>query len=183
MHAYLSKITIRYLVWFLSISFMALMESKAAPTSNWQKLKKGLYEENLALYRMSFPPSPKAVKKAPPGLLVCPLDQTNHLARRLAQRKVAYQRLHSLKGYTIQLYMGSSRAAALKAQDLMYNFPYPPKLYYRQPYYTVELGFFADRPEAYFVYLTLVRKVPTAMIRPCILPRMAYLAAMLHGVA
>lgn len=172
--------TIGSLVWILLHSLMGWMEAKAMPLSNWQKLKKGIYEENLAVYRIAFSQRPKAVKKAPPIPLVCPLDQTNHLAQRLAQRKMAYAQVNTLKGYTIQLYMGSSRTAALKTQDLVRTLIYPSQLHYRPPHYTVQLGFFSDRLEVYLLYLTLVSKIPAAMIRPCILSREAYLAVMLH---
>lgn len=174
------KITIGQLVWSFLLSLIVWMESNAASPSSLQKLKKGTYEENLATYRIEFCKRPKAVKAPLPVPLVCPLDQTNHLAQRLAERKAAYEHMHCLKGYTIQLYMGSSRTAALKVQDLVNTLIYPSKLCYRQPHYTVQLGFFSDRLEAYFVYLTLVKKIPSAMIRPCMRTRQAYLATMLH---
>ncbi|WP_250238681.1 hypothetical protein [Cardinium endosymbiont of Oedothorax gibbosus] len=159
---------------------MVWVESNAASPSSLQRLKKGTYDENLAAYRVECCKQPKAVKKVPLVPLVCPLDQTNHLAQRLAQRKVAYAHMGCLKGYTIQLYMGSSRTAALKVQDFVSTFIYPSELRYRQPHYIVKLGFFSDRLEAYFVYLTLLKKIPGAVICPCMYTRQAYLAAMLY---
>ncbi|WP_243518968.1 MULTISPECIES: hypothetical protein [unclassified Candidatus Cardinium] len=158
--------SIRHLVLFFLISLILLIPSKAAPVSNLKKLKKGIYNEDLAVHRMRFCKPPKWVKKNPSGPLLCPLGQTKLLAARLAARKAAYERTNCLKGYTIQLYMGSSRSAALHIQDIASNFAYPATLHYRQPHYTVQLGFFFDRLEAYFVYLTLLRKIPGAMIRP-----------------
>ncbi|MCT4696824.1 MAG: hypothetical protein V3581_01140 [Candidatus Cardinium sp.] len=152
------------------------VEVYAAPSSTLKKLKKDIYEENLMAYRIEFFKQPKAVKKAPRMPLVCPLDQSGHLAQRLAQRKAAYLHMHSFKGYTIQLYMGPSRTAALKAQELGRTFCYPAKLHYRQPHYTVQLGFFLDRLEAYLVYLSVVSKITHAMIRPSMRTREAYLA-------
>ncbi|AXI24261.1 hypothetical protein CE557_442 [Cardinium endosymbiont of Sogatella furcifera] len=167
---------IKQLVWFFLMGLMVWMKVHAAPSSTLKKLKKGIYEENLVVYRIEFCKQPKAVKKAPPMPLVCLLDQSDHLAQRLAQRKAAYLDRHSLKGYTIQLYMGGSRTAALKAQELGRTFSYPAKLHYRQPHYTVQLGFFLDRLEAYLVYLNVVSKITHAMIRPCMRTREAYLA-------
>ena len=181
MRHHISKITIiGHLIWAFLTSLTACMESKAAPPSSLQKLKKGTYEENLAAYSIKWSKGPKAKKKETFVPLVCPLDQSKHLAERLAQRKLAYEHMHYLKGYTIQLYMGSSRSAALKTQGLVSTFAYASKLYYRQPYYTVQLGFFSDRLEAYFFYLTLVKKIGTAMIRPCMLSREEYIATMLQ---
>jgi len=156
------------------------MESKATYLSNWKLLKKGIYDENLAPYRIEYFKGPKAIKKRSSLPLICPLDQTSCLLDRLKQRKLAYAQLNWLKGYTIQLYTGSSRTAALKAQESVATYAYPPKLHYRQPYYTVQLGFFGDRLEAYFVYLTLVKKIPSAMIRPSMLPIQAYLDSIPH---
>ena len=175
------KMRISHLVPFFLMSLTVPVGLKAARRSSLQQLKKGIYDEDLALHRMQFAKPPKAIKKASAFPLLCPLDKTNHLAQRLAERKIAYEQANALKGYTIQLYMGSSRTAALKTQDLASSFVYPPKLHYRQPHYTVQLGFFSDRLEAYFVYLTLVRQIPSAIIRPCIYTRQAYLAAILQG--
>lgn len=179
MHHRASKMTIGKLAWSFLLGLIVWMESNAASPSSLQRLKKGTYEEDLTVYRIEFCKRPKTVKKASSAPLVCPLDQTNHLAQRLAERKAAYEHMNHLKGYTIQLYMGSSRTAALKVQDLVRNLIYPSKLSYRQPNYTVQLGFFSDRLEAYLVYLTLVKKIPSAMIRPDMLTRQDYLATML----
>ncbi|CDG49615.1 Sporulation domain-containing protein [Cardinium endosymbiont cBtQ1 of Bemisia tabaci] len=160
--------TIKYFVWIFFNGIIGCMESKATSSSNLKQLKKGIYEENLAPYRMEYFKSPKAIKKGPSLPLICPLDQTSCLMERLTQRKLAYKQANSLKGYTIQLYMGSSRTAALKAQESVATFAYPATLHYRQPHYTVQLGFFGDRLEAYFVYLTLVKKIPSVIIRPSI---------------
>lgn len=172
-----------HLVAFFLLNFIVRVEANAAVSSSLKKIKKGTYEENLAAYRVGFCKRPKAPQKAPSVPLICPLDQVTHLAKRLAARKAAYEHMNQIKGHTIQLYMGSSRTAALKAQDLASSFTYPSKLYYRQPHYTVQLGFFADRLEAYFVYLTLIKQIPGAMIRPCMRTRKDYVAATLqsHG--
>ncbi|WP_419241789.1 hypothetical protein [Cardinium endosymbiont of Nabis limbatus] len=172
---YVRKIRVGHFVWSFLIGLIVSMESKAGPPSNLKKLKKGIYEENLAAYRIEFSKRVKEKKRASCIPLLCPLNQAKPLEQRLAQRKAAYEHMSCLKGYTIQLYMGSSRTAALKAQDLVSTFTYPSKLHYRQPHYIVQLGFFSDRLEAYFVYLTLVKKIATAMIRPCMLPRQEHL--------
>lgn len=176
MNHHSSKMTICHLAWPFLISFVALMEAKGAHLSSLQKLKKGIYEEDLAPYRIEFCKRSKAPSKEPKAPLKAPLDQTQRLEELLAKRKAAYEGANCLKGYTIQVYMGDSRTAALKAQDLASTFAYPPRFHYRQPHYTVQLGFFSNRLEAYFVYLTLVKKLPSAMIRPCMFTRQAYLA-------
>ncbi|TSJ81445.1 MAG: hypothetical protein NMK33_03050 [Candidatus Cardinium sp.] len=186
MCSHISKITIGRLVSAFLVSLTACIALKAAPPPSLKKIlnqvKKGTYDEDLTVYRnrMKCCKELKTKKKESSVSLVCPLDQTKNLAQRLAQRKLAYEHMQCLKGYTIQLYMGSSRTAALKKQDLIGRLGHTSKLHYRQPHYTVQLGFFLDRLEAYFVYLTLVQKIRTAMIRPCMLPRKEYVATTLQ---
>lgn len=170
-----NKQTYLYLLISCFLTFIGFIQAKAKPSSNLQKLKKGIYYEDLLVYRLAPWLSPKTVKQEPSTFLICTLDQSNQLAERLAQRKIAYKQANCIKGYTIQLYVGSSRTKALQAQDLVSNFPYLPKLVYRQPHYNVQMGFFFDRLEAYFVYLTLVKKIPHAIIRPCMHSQQAYL--------
>ncbi|WP_221179579.1 SPOR domain-containing protein [Candidatus Cardinium hertigii] len=147
-------------------------------TSHAWKLKKKHYEENLAPYRMEFCKRAKKEKKEPLLPLTMQWDQTQYLESLLAKRKIAYKRMNSLKFYTIQVYMGNSRAAALEAQELVRTLQstYVPEFNYRQPYYTVRMGLFTDKLEAYFVYLTLIKRMPSAMIRPCMLTKEDYVA-------
>ena len=129
-----------------------------------------MYEETLTVHRMEFLQKDQITKKDPLTPLYLPFDQSKCLAMLLEKRKAAYQRMNAYKGYTIQVYMGNSRIAALKAQECAHALQpiYTPALKYRQPYYRVRLGFFSDRLEAYLIYLSLIKKMPGIMIRPCV---------------
>lgn len=148
--------------------------------STWKQLQKGAYEENLEVYRVPVADKPKQTQQVDRMPSRIALDQSELLALLLSKRKAAYERLGVLKGYTLQVYMGNSRKAALRAQEkaLLVQTRYVPKLRYRQPNYTVHLGFFTDKLEAYTTYLALIRKMPHAMVRPYAISRETYLKEM-----
>jgi hypothetical protein len=152
------------------------IQAKPTHASVLKKIKKGLYQESLASHRLAFCKPVKKEKKVLQVPSIIQLDKTKELESLLLKRKMAYERTKSLKGFTIQVYMGKSRTAALQAQEKVsiLQSTYVPELNYRQPNYTVRLGFFSNRLEAYIVYLTLVKKLPSAMIRPFTVTRKAY---------
>lgn len=165
--------TVHCPVWPFFIFFFTLAGASAMRPSSVQRLRRGVYEENLASYRVEFAKLRQKEKKGSSVLLSVQLDKTKELEALLAKRKAAYAATNFLKGYTIQVYMGSSRTAALKMQELASSVQstYAPEINYRQPSYTVRFGFFSSRIEAYFVYLALVKKLPDAMIRPFLFSR------------
>ncbi len=132
------------------------------------------YSEDLAIHRKNFQinqqpaayPSKKKRKKETTCLI--PLytitDQLDYL---LEQKKLANQQITHIQGYTIQVYVGSSREAAFKARHKLY-IHYPaiqPEIQCDLPNYTVRLGNFLDQLEAYTVYTVIKKYMPQAMIR------------------
>lgn len=134
------------------------------------------YEENLAAHRLVFHKITKKVQKSVELSTLLPLDKTSDLEGLLLKRKVAYQAINTLKGYTVQVYMGNSKTRALQIQEKVSPFiaPHLPKFQYREPNYTIRFGFFSDKLEAYFIYLTLIKRFPTVIICPSVIPKAAY---------
>ena len=159
---------------------LLLLLAMAAPStyafSVKKREKRAGYEENLSVRRLIFNKITKKVQKLVQISALLPLDKTSVLEDLLLKRKVAYQAIHTLKGYTIQVYMGSSKTRALQIQEKVSPFicPHIPKFQYREPNYTIRFGFFPDKLEAYFIYLTLIKRFPTVIICPSVIPRAAY---------
>jgi len=151
------------------------VEAKSSTRSVLKKIENGSYQENLSAYRVMFVKAKKE-KRNTQSLSSMPLDKTVDLEALLLKRKLAYQMMERLPGYTIQIYMGNSRVKALQLQEQVSSFirPHVPILVYREPNYTIHFGFFSDKLEAYFIYLRLKKKIPTAIIRPYSISREAY---------
>ncbi|MDD9139416.1 MAG: hypothetical protein NQ127_00580 [Candidatus Cardinium sp.] len=139
------------------------------------KAKKKIYSEDISYHRMPFYTAKKGKKEAA-GSLVLSHDQTSRLEGCLAKRRLACERMPYLKGFTIQVYMGNSRATALSMQEraAALQTMYTPRLHYRQPNYVVQLGFFPERLEAYFVYVSLAKALPHVLLRPFMLKKEGY---------
>jgi hypothetical protein len=78
----------------------------------------------------------------------------------------------TIEGYTIQAYAGGSREMAFKICDLL-HIHYPslnPEVQYKQPHFTVRIGKFLDRLEAYKLYIPIKELIPQAIIRPAHFP-------------
>lgn len=171
------QMNIRHLIQLFLLSFFSLSHAKTNRLSDLKRIQKGIYEEALPLCSIDTTKKKNIAKKDTPIPSSIQFNKESQLEELLAKRKLVYEKAPFIKGYTIQLYMGSSRTEALKLQDMASTLQstYIPELNYRQPNYTVWLGFFSDKLEAYFFSLALAKKFPKAMLRPFILTRQTYL--------
>lgn len=146
---------------------------------------KKFYQENLACHRIELTKNLKKDTKPSSDFIPMQQDKTKELEMLLLKRKMAYNKINTFKGYTIQVYMGSSRTKALQAQDKVSSLlpMYNATLQYRQPNYTVQSGFFINELEANYTYLTLLKAIPNAMIRPLTISRKAYLKSLTPNMA
>ena len=138
------------------------------------------YTEKLSAHRMQFlSPShevaPQAIiklksKKNKPITAVS--DITQQLHDLLVDLKAYYAMNDAIQGYTIQVYAGGSRETAFKMRNLLYmHYPlYCPEVHYKQPNFTVRIGKFLDRLEAYKLYIPIKKLVSQAIIRPASFP-------------
>lgn len=168
---------IRHLIQLFFLSFFSLSHAKTNRLADLKRIQKGTYEEVLPLCSIETTKKKNTSKKDPPLPFSIQFNKESQLEELLAKRKLVYEKAPFIKGYTIQLYMGSSRTEALKLQDMAsaLQSTYIPELNYRQPNYTIWLGFFSDKLEACFFSLTLAKKFPRAMLRPFMLTRHTYL--------
>ena len=144
-------------------------------TSSWsKKARSSGYHENLAKHRKEFKAESTDDKKdhesreAKKTLQIQPThDVTDHLARLLGYRKTACQKRKTISGYTLQVYVGSSRERASKIRSRLYNkyLPAQPKLRHHHTNYIVELGKFLDPLEAYPIYAALKKYMPQTTIK------------------
>jgi hypothetical protein len=73
----------------------------------------------------------------------------------------------SIRLYTIQAYIGPTRAEAMKCKQLLYSFnlPYKPDMSYEEPNYLVIIGAFTDRLCAQNLHEKIKGSLPKAIIR------------------
>lgn len=144
------------------------------------KFKKRTYTEDLSSHRIKFTPphaepktKPRQKHKAKKPISITPIhDITKQLHDLLVDLKAYYAMIDTVQGYTIQVYAGGSRDLALKAKNRLYTH-YPtskPEVQYNQPNFTVRIGKFLDRLEAYKFYAALKKMMPHAIIRPAHFP-------------
>ena len=164
---------------------MVLLLLTTTTGTTWcKKALESSYSESLAVHRKLFytahasvrkPTQPKNKKKP---IYITPISAiTDQLDLLLACKKAANERVKYIHGYTIQLYTGSSRDDAFKIRNKIYKY-YPeitPEVIYDVPNYTVKIGKFLDKLEAYFMYGTIRKRVPQAIIRPIAFANQAHL--------
>jgi hypothetical protein len=149
-------------------------------TSNSHPSKIKAYEEDLAIYRIHFPTTqvesciPLTEKSLPKKNISVTTthDITQQLNALLVNLKSYYAMNETIEGYTIQAYTGGSREMAFKIRDLLQTH-YPslnPEVQYKQPHFTVQIGKFLDRLEAYKLYIPIKELIPQAIIRPAHFP-------------
>lgn len=100
--------------------------------------------------------------------LIVGYDITSRLQQLLLDLKAYHEKATSIAGYTIQGYNGTNRQLAFQIQEeLCVHFDYlNAEVQYRQPNFTVQIGKFLDRLEAYPLYLRIKKFLPQAIIRP-----------------
>lgn len=151
-----------------------------ASSCTWStKTQRSTYEEDLSKHRQPFKTVTQDTsqdaqhwadqKQAPRGSLQAVTEQLDDL---LVRRKLASKQIKRVSGYTIQVYAGGSREAAFKARNKLHTH-YPtlqPEVKYVLPNYTVRVGKFIDKLEAYTVYAMLKKHMLQAIIRPISFP-------------
>ncbi|MHA7877971.1 MAG: hypothetical protein ACX93T_03585 [Bacteroidota bacterium] len=133
------------------------------------------YSENLSVHRKSFKISKTANKKTRRKTYrkrIKPITPTHavndQLDYLLARKKAVNAQVEYVQGYTIQVYAGGSREEAFKVRNKLYTHcpAITPEVTYHLPNYTVSLGRFLDRLEAYPAYDVVRKLMPQAIIRP-----------------
>ena len=133
------------------------------------------YYENLAVHRKKFKSVPLVVQSPRKSRkqynhvhITRQYDITKQLDYLLECEKEINCQKKYIPGYTVQCYKGSSREEALQVSQRLYAV-YPqivPEVSYDVPNYTVRLGKFFDKLEAYAVYAAIKQYTPQAIIRP-----------------
>lgn len=104
----------------------------------------------------------------PGGTVTASLDVTNRLEALLNESAENNKEIKSIPGYTIQVYLGTSREAATKAQRQVYM-AVPdarPELRFVQPNWRVVVGKFTDRMEANLTFSAIKKEFPNALVIP-----------------
>ena len=158
---------------FRCLSLLLLMIATAG--TGGQRAPQSTYSEDLAVHRRPFQITPQRVEQPPQKWSqqkptpITPIHAiTDQLDYLLACKKVANEQIKHIPGYTIQVYAGGSREAAFRASHKLY-LHYPalkPEVKYDLPNYTVRIGHFLDKLEAYTVYAAIKQCMPQAIIRP-----------------
>jgi len=158
---------------FISLILLLLVTVTAGTWS--KKDTQSTYRENLAKHRKRFKAAKSAVKeigqtnhKKKPTHITPTHAITDQLDYLLARKKVANEQIKHIQGYTIQAYAGGSRDVAFKIKNKLYKH-YPaiePEVTYDLPHYTVRIGKFLDKLEAYPAYAAIRKWIPQAIIRP-----------------
>ncbi len=158
---------------FISLILLLLVTVTAGTWS--KKDTQGTYRKNLAKHRKRFKAAKSAVKeigqtnhKKKPTHITPTHAITDQLDYLLARKKVANEQIKHIQGYTIQAYAGGSRDVAFKIKNKLYKH-YPaiePEVTYDLPHYTVRIGKFLDKLEAYPAYAAIRKWIPQAIIRP-----------------
>jgi hypothetical protein len=113
-------------------------------------------------------PATEQPERAPTGTVLARRDVTSQLDNLLAESARRNTEIKSVPGFTIQVYLGTSREAANKAQRQIYT-AVPdarPEIRFVQPNYRVFVGKFVDRMEAQQLYSSLRSEFPNALIVP-----------------
>lgn len=170
------------MIWFM---MLGLYFSCAGPGQSPQRTsKKGGYEidyaEDLSVLRRteeykqaSAGPAPSGsspeVRRQPAaGAVTANQDVTNQLESLLAESAERNKEIKNIPGFTVQVYLGTSREAANKAQRQVYTTlaDARPEIKFVQPNYRVIVGRFVDRMEAQSTYASLKKEFPNALIIP-----------------
>ncbi len=104
----------------------------------------------------------------PAGTVTASLDVTNRLESLLTESAQRNTEVKTIPGFTIQVYLGTSREAANKAQRQVYmTMPEArPEIRFVQPNYRVVVGRFVDRMEANITFGAVKKEFPNALVIP-----------------
>lgn len=145
--------------------------------------KVATYYEDLSKCRSLFPSSTTVQKNSAWVPEPIAKDITATLNAALKQRKTVCGSISYIRGYTIQAYMGNSRVKAMKVRDKVNLLlpQYISELKYREPNYTVQVGFFEEESDANYVYFTLLGSISELIIRPFTIKKNRYIANLLSS--
>jgi hypothetical protein len=137
------------------------------------------YSEDLSAHRTLFA-TPIVPYERPLYLMQKPKvvnfvavhDITSRLQQLLIDLKEYDKMAPSIAGYTIQGYTGTNRQLAFQVKEqLCTHFDHlNAEVQYKQPNFSVQIGRFLDRLEAYPLYLRIKKFLPQAIIRPASFP-------------
>jgi hypothetical protein len=155
---------------------LVLLLFATVTAGTWRKEQhQSTYSENLAAHRKKFgvvtSTTPKLTQtghRKKSAHLVPISAITDQLDYLLARKKEASEHLKYVHGYTVQVYTGSNREEAFKIRSRLHT-QYPtmmPSVSYDLPHYTVQVGKFLNKLEAYPTYAAIRRHMPQAIIRP-----------------
>jgi hypothetical protein len=168
-----------FMIWFM---MLGLYFSCAGPGQSPQRGGKTVdYSEDLSFLRRSeefkaadtetatTAPTPTEGRlPAGTGTITTQHDVTNELETLLAESAEENKKIKNIPGFTIQVYLGTSREAANKAQRQVYM-AVPearPEIKFVQPNYRVFVGRFVERMEAQQTYAAIKKEFPNALIIP-----------------
>lgn len=172
------------MIWFM---MLGLYFSCAGPGQSPQRTgKRGGYEvefsEDLSSLRQGNeyklaesdpaatprPASEQGSVRPASGAVTASQDVTNQLETLLAESAERNREIKTLPGYTIQVYLGTSREAAENAKKQVYrtDIEARPDIRFVAPNYRVFVGRFIDRMEANKTYAGLKKEFPNALIIP-----------------
>lgn len=167
-----------YMIWFM---MLGLYFSCASPGNSPQRSGRTVdYSEDLSSLRRgeeykvaeastaTTPAGSGRTERPVSGGVTATQDITNRLENLLAESAKENEKIKYIPGFTIQVYLGTSREAANKAQRLVYT-ALPegrPEIKFVQPNYRVFVGRFVDRMEAQKMYASLKTDFPNALIIP-----------------
>lgn len=169
-----------------SCSVLLLLFLASIATSCGSSLKvlgksKGAYTEDLVKHRIKFEHSEeiffsKPKKKKKRITKAAPIyDSTSELDGLLDSMKESDAAIQYIKVYTLQVYAGSNRKAALSAKHKLNTLDSPirSELIYKQPNYIVRVGKFLDELAAQKMYMRIKKLLPNTIVRLINVPNTA----------
>lgn len=161
---YLVKVVI-----LASIIFWSCAPAKSGRTSDKGKI----YQEDLSVHRPKYelikPLEGDNLKDEANKANVKPLNDVTLKANALMDSIAARNKENKyFSGYTVQVYAGNSRDAAVQAKERIYrSLPNSePEISYIQPNYRVKVGKFIERLEAQRFFMEIKSDFPNAIIIP-----------------
>ncbi|AHM60475.1 sporulation domain-containing protein [Flammeovirgaceae bacterium 311] len=165
-----------YMIWFM---MLGLYFSCAGPGQSPQR-SETFYSEDLSVlrrnqdYKTAEPeaasprPAPERTQYPASGAVTANQDVTNQLENLLTASAERNKEIKTLPGFTVQVYLGTSREAAERAKRQVYS-AVPearPEVKFVQPNYRVIVGRFVERMEAQTTYASLKKEFPNALVIP-----------------
>jgi hypothetical protein len=154
--------------------FAAFLFWSCAPASTTKSSDKGRnYHEDLSVHRPDFEVKgsenlSESTYEKPKQNVIPKNDVTAKINAIMDSVAVKNKENKYFNGYTIQIYAGNSREAAVQAKESVYRLlpNSSPKISYIQPNYRVKIGQFIERIEAQRYYLDIKQGFPNAIIIP-----------------